>query len=618
MSERNKRKEILRSFNPFVRNLAKLGVDNFNKNSEAIGTLNALVEKCKTYSEHIYQDPPGNYCINSDISFDADFDDNFDVNKILPLIENIWDEYNEKLSHIMVYKMFTVLKLSLLSKSAESITTEQIRRIFRLGENVLKSKIKFINDQIKTVCSVSDVFSALMCMIENGDFKDLDVPGIFSMLCDISFDFVDAINDIMTIDRKNYFAPWVLASFVTTSFNSWCHKKDKYRKTDMKNNVTRYVWERAKKTLNNGITEKNIGIAGGMFFVLKTLLGEMLEDKNIVDKDIANVSIINDDFQEVLKLVANVLKSEYSGEQPLNVAMEILWNIKLSKITKKQNEQVDEILKSLGLKFENGEIVIKDKNIFDKLPKNSAIKSAIQMAQDYAIYRYTEEVRNGSKNTNMNKTDDEKESSQGDETQNANEVKNENERDNKNYKGNIGAEQPNNFQTEEKKGEDEELYNINPEIKDDDQKIIKANTQSKETDKKRTYTNEQILEEIENAYCQNREIDNNISPDGLCSAIKSSSKRYYHIAMLSSKKYKEIRENLSLGQRIVIFFCRLLFKWFYLPEKNNTYKQLDSTKNWTENPSLYPNTISKFPIRNTTQGYGSKTNLDRNNIKRYD
>ena len=279
----------------------------------------------------------------------------------------------------------------------------------------------------------------------------------------------------------------------------------------------------------------------------------MLEDKNIVDKDIANVSIINDDFQEVLKLVANVLKSEYSGEQPLNVAMEILWNIKLSKITKKQNEQVDEILKSLGLKFENGEIVIKDKNIFDKLPKNSAIKSAIQMAQDY------------------------------DETQNANEVKNENERDNKNYKGNIGAEQPNNFQTEEKKGEDEELYNINPEIKDDDQKIIKANTQSKETDKKRTYTNEQILEEIENAYCQNREIDNNISPDGLCSAIKSSSKRYYHIAMLSSKKYKEIRENLSLGQRIVIFFCRLLFKWFYLPEKNNTYKQLDSTKNWTEN-----------------------------------
>lgn len=97
----------------------------------------------------------------------------------------------------------------------------------------------------------------------------------------------------------------------------------------------------------------------------------------------------------------------------------------------------------------------------------------------------------------------------------------------------------------------------------DTKKVTDPNTQKEETDNKPTYTNDQILEKIENAYRQDREIDNSISPDELWSAIENIERYCYYSVMLSSEKYSKTKKYFSPWERLVIFFYWLIpFKLF--------------------------------------------------------
>ena len=512
-----------------------------------------------------------------------------DIQKSLILIQKIWNEFNGDLDcHVIAY-MFYLLENSLKCQDDKSIKKKDIETIFELLEKVLKSTIKLDYDAL---VKMRDVTELLLETIAKDYFQDFDVKQIFIMLWDVCINTIDDCNDDaeVILHRVN------LVLFPLKIFINALNKYHRAENTDVAAKLVEYIWSQAKNVLDDeAATVRHQNIVEMMLFLLAKILKY---------KDIANFA--NENLKDILSLAVRVLALNFWLEQDtfsiidndltVQRALEVL--LKLSQMGKEQSKQINDKIEKFGLKIEDDTIVIADKNMFDGFygDKSECISKTINNANTEYKDEKIEQENEIAKQIIIieNKTGNPKlEIAQKDvNKRQSNDLKKEDPKD------------KNKYEKEDNKENKETIIIGGKEEKEktkDTKKVIKANTQNKGICNKIAYTNEQILEEVESAYCQNREIDGNISRQDLLAAIKSNKRYYYYAVMLSSKKYEEIREGLSLGQRIVIFFYRLPFKWFYAPQKNNTYKQSGLNKNMNQISPRSRDITKKHSIMATTQ-----------------
>ena len=562
-----------------------------------------------------------------------------DIRDILVRVIIVYNKISEKLTNHEVEEITACLYVVLKNKSTADINEKEIKAVLDLIESVLKLKTKFV---VIDIAGVSLLTDELFRLIVEKNCKNPSLKAAFDALWGTSVNVVDGVNDSEVVRYKKRLV-FSTSRRLITFFSETAS-------TIEIGDWFTYVFSKLKDVLNVGVSPQNEEIVYGFMYYVIDLLDYRWDKKA---SEIVQTAV-KKEFPKILELVIKVLSSNHKLNT-CTVKESLKSLLKLSQMGEEWSEQVKSKIKGLGLAIESDKIVLRDDSMLNKLPNAKKIEKIVSGIPENEIEEDEDKEDNNAENQEHvgdvqgkedkgNKLDPENDMERQREKrisdiENKKVISGHRKEKNKDMKldDNINPKGKNEEHNENKNQKDNKVSEIaqenkiyeivsgtkNHELKksielgnidiNNPQSTANPNMQSNETDNKTEiqYNNSQILEEIERAYCQNREINSSISKKELLAAIKSNKRYYYYAAMLSSKKYNRIKKCLSFWEWIVTFVYCLIFFKSYDPKKNNAYKQPGLNKDKNEIVPLHRDTIEQFQIYFTTQG--KTNNQNRNN-----